>query len=634
VTNQVNTQPVLTFDGRDDYIDFGKNYLGGVFAKGSSAFTVSGWVNPHQLIDKATTYGTHNVFFARSSDRYSDNFEFGIDAEGNLNVYIDTNTDNVIQTFGNGELTIGQWHFFAIIFDAGQLHIYLDEHEYTGALTGQSLNKATSPLTLGATLHNQVYFTGQLANISVWNYPCTQTEIQAHRSSPLVGTEPGLVAYWKLNEGQGTIVQDSSAQPYNGTVHGNPQWVSTPVPFPIWQSLDEGETVSATQLEIATTTQISADPIVENVHQPAAVQIVDRQEPSTTMNTASQPKYKILSIDGGGVRGIVPAMILAEIERRTQAQIFSLFDLIAGSSSGGILALGLTKPRLDVPEASAPVAQYSAEELMQIYLEYGAEIFYEPFWEQIFGQVEDIFMQPKYAADGRSEIIHQYFGNTLLEHNLKEVLITSYDLDRRIPIFFTNKPEKQQLESKKFRKLCRGFSLADAALATSATPTYFPPYRFANANADQAYTLIDGGLVANNPANLAILEAQISSRSQQQVLNLEDILVVSLGCGALTSVHPYQEVQKWGQLQWTKPLLNIAIDGGSEVVAGELERLFDAIRQGDRTNYYRFQVSLTSELEPIDNTKPSQLRQLQALANIMIQEKSRELDELCALLTS
>jgi uncharacterized protein len=634
VTNQVNTQPVLTFDGRDDYIDFGKNYLGGVFAKGSSAFTVSGWVHPHQLTDKATTYGTHNVFFARSSDRYSDNFEFGIDPEGKLNVYIDTNTDDVIQTFGNGELSIGQWHFFAIIFDAGQLHIYLDEQEYTGALTGQSLNKATSPLTLGATLHNQVYFTGQLANISVWNYPCTQAEIQAHRSSPLVGTEPGLVAYWKLNEGRGTIVQDSSAQPCNGNLHGNPQWVSTPVPFPIWQSSEEGETVSVTQLEIAATTQISADPIVENIHQPAAVQIAERQEPSNTMNTGSQPKYKILSIDGGGVRGIVPAMILAEIERRTQTQIFSLFDLIAGSSSGGILALGLTKPRLDVPKSSAPVAQYSAEELMQIYLEYGAEIFYEPFWEQIFGRVEDIFMQPKYTAEGRSEIIHQYFGNTLLEHNLKEVLITSYDLDRRIPIFFTNKPEKQQLESKKFRKLCRGFSLADAALATSATPTYFPPYRFANANANQAYTFIDGGLVTNNPANLAIVEAQISSRVQQQILNLEDILVVSLGSGALTSFHPYQEVQKWGQLQWTKPLLNIAIDGGGEVVAGELERLFDAVRQGDRTNYYRFQPFLTSELEAIDNTKPSQLRQLQSLANIMIQEKSREIDELCVLLTS
>ncbi|MGL5795495.1 MAG: hypothetical protein ACRC06_14070 [Waterburya sp.] len=78
MTNQVYSQLVLTFDGQDDYIDFGKNDFGGVFAQGSSAFTISGWVNPHQLTSKATKYGTRNVFFSRSSNRYSDNFELGI----------------------------------------------------------------------------------------------------------------------------------------------------------------------------------------------------------------------------------------------------------------------------------------------------------------------------------------------------------------------------------------------------------------------------------------------------------------------------------------------------------------------------------------------------------------------------
>ncbi|WP_441293680.1 patatin-like phospholipase family protein [Brasilonema octagenarum] len=82
------------------------------------------------------------------------------------------------------------------------------------------------------------------------------------------------------------------------------------------------------------------------------------------MNTKARPKYKILSIDGGGIRGIIPALLLAEIERRTQKPIFSLFDLITGTSSGGILALGLTKPRLtsDVSD-NLPVAEYTAEDL-------------------------------------------------------------------------------------------------------------------------------------------------------------------------------------------------------------------------------------------------------------------------------
>ncbi|MTJ20108.1 patatin [Dolichospermum sp. UHCC 0352] len=636
MTNQVNTQSVLTFDGQDDYINFGKNDIGGVFAQGSSAFTISGWVNPHQLTNKATTYGAHNVFFARSSDRYSDNFEFGISEEGNLDVYIDENIDNVIKTFGNGELTIGQWHFFAIVFNGGQLTIYLDDHEYTGSLTGSSLNKATSPITMGATLHNNVYFTGQLANISVWNYPCTQDQIQTHRSSPLVGNEPGLVAYWRLNEGEGTTVQDQSGNTHNGTLYGDPSWNLAQVLFAIAQSSSEGHRPSSSPAEIAEIAQTTEYPIPDNIQQQEQAQTPSQEESKQTMNNTANPKYKILAIDGGGIRGIIPAIILTEIEKRTQKQIFSLFDLIAGSSSGGILALGLTKPRLDLAGSdSPPVAQYSAEELLQIYLEYGAEIFYEPFWEQLLGQIEDIFVQPKYSSEGREEIIKQYFGDSPLENNLKEVFVTSYDIEQRIPIFFTNKLEKQQTKSKKFRKLCLGFTLTDAALATSATPTYFAPYRVSSShNTNGFYTLVDGGLVANNPANLAILEAQISRQENQQALNMEDILVVSLGTGSLTSVYPYDQVKNWGLLQWTKPLLNMVLDGGSEVVAGELERLFEATNKGHKTSYYRFQPFLKSELEDIDNAKPENLRQLQTLANILIQEKNQEIDELCSILSS
>ncbi|MCL6749981.1 patatin-like phospholipase family protein, partial [Nostoc sp. CCCryo 231-06] len=354
------------------------------------------------------------------------------------------------------------------------------------------------------------------------------------------------------------------------------------------------------------------------------------------MSTKANPKYKILAIDGGGIRGIIPAMILAEIEKRTQKPIFSLFDLISGTSSGGILALGLTKPRLDLEATDTPpTAQYSAEDLLQIYLEYGAEIFYEPFWEQILGQLEDIFVQPKYSSEGREEIIRQYFGDTPLENNLKEVFVTSYDIEQRIPIFFTNKLEKQQTESKKFRKLCAGFTLTDAALATSATPTYFAPYRVSSShNTNGFYTLVDGGVVANNPANLAIIEAQISRQENKQVLNTEDVLLVSLGTGSLTSVYPYDEVKKWGLLQWAKPLLNIVLDGGSEVVAGELERLFESSNKGNKASYYRFQTFLKSELEAIDNAKLENVRQLQVLANTLIQEKNQQIDELCNILSS
>ncbi|MDF5726452.1 MAG: patatin-like phospholipase family protein, partial [Rhizonema sp. PD38] len=467
MTNSVPTQlrSVLTFDGQDDYIDFGKNDIGGVFAQGSSAFTISGWVNPHQLTNKASTYGAHNVFFARSSDRYSDNFEFGISESGNLDVYIDEKIDNVIKTFGSGELTVGEWHFFAIVFNAGQLTISLDEHEYTGSLTGSFLNNATSSVTLGATLHNYIYFTGQLANISVWNYPCTGAEIQKHCHGALVGNELGLVAYWMLNEGLGATIRDCTANAHGGTLHGSPTWDLAQLPFGIAQSsnfdlstdittvlapderqakrrkgttkdiLESADTIqtgisSLTEAEETKTAQTGQSEVIVNIQPPEQAQTFAQEESEKTMNTEANPKYKILAIDGGGIRGIIPAMILAEIEKRTLKPISSLFDLIAGTSTGGILALGLTKPGLIDALDGSLLPEYSAENLLQIYIEYGAEIFYEPFFEKILGQLEDIFIQPKYSSEGREEIIRQYFGYAPLDKNLKEVFVTSYDIEQ------------------------------------------------------------------------------------------------------------------------------------------------------------------------------------------------------------
>ncbi len=692
--NLVNTQTVLTFDGVNDYIDFGRNDIGSVFAQGSSAFTVSGWVNPHELTNKATSYGTRNVFFARSSEAYSDNFEFGISETGSLDVYIDESVSKSIKTVGQGELTIGQWHFFAIVFNNGQLSVYLDDCEYNDSLRGSSLNKATSSITLGATLHKQVYFKGQLANISVWNYPCTQAQIHTHRCGLIIGDEAGLEAYWKLDDGQGTTVKNQTGKSYQGNFRGNPIWSlaeipfatqsSNPVPF-LAESSNQENIQEEIQIETAVIPEENISPLTTNLlaatislvsdneHQPKKIQqtetnsekseiipiplvqphdekiktdqtedpvniqqaqILTAEESPKTMNTKARPKYKILSIDGGGIRGMIPAFILAEIERRTQKPIFSLFDLIAGTSSGGILALGLTKPRLssDVSD-SLPLAEYTAEDLLQLFLEYGVEIFYEPLFERLLGPLEDIFLQPKYPSESKEEILRQYFGNAPLENNLKEVFVTSYEIEQRIPVFFTNQLEKQQIESKNFRKLCGGFSLLDAALATSATPTYFAPHRIVNShNSGIVYTLIDGGVFANNPAHLAILEAQISSKRAQKVLSTEDILVVSLGTGSLTSVYPYKEVKNWGLLQWGRPLLNIVFDGGSEVVAGELEQLFEPSDKEAESFYYRFQTFLDGKLEEIDNTKLQNTRQLQAIAHRLISEKSQQIDELCSIL--
>src|SRR5829696_5289507 len=137
---------------------------------------------------------------------------------------------------------------------------------------------------------------------------------------------------------------------------------------------------------------------------------------------------KVLSIDGGGIRGIIPAMVLAEIERRTGKTTSELFDLVAGTSTGGILALGLTKPG---PEGKP---QFRAERLFELYETEGRKIFSLPVWHRIYsvgGLAEE-----KYPSEGIEDVSRQYFGDRRLAEALTEVLIAAYEIEGRIPWFF------------------------------------------------------------------------------------------------------------------------------------------------------------------------------------------------------
>ena len=391
----------------------------------------------------------------------------------------------------------------------------------------------------------------------------------------------------------------------------------------------------------------------------------------------SKKKYKlaVLAIDGGGIRGIVPAKILAEIEKQTKKPIYKLFDLIAGTSTGGILSLGLVKPKEDGSNEDGTEAQFSAEKLINLYKDSDKvkKIFKKrPF---NFDKIEipnlpimfnkwplnnillfralgflnsvkfpispgELFLS-KYTRKEKEEVLKDLLGETSLDQALKEVIITSYATDKRMPLLFTSNYAKEELKSDKYRKICSGCKMYDAALATSAAPTFFRPYPldFLDTNRGN-YLLIDGGVIANNPTSIAIIEAMKSYElKNNKPISLDKILVVSLGTGTAVEFFD-REIDNWGLVQWVKPLIDIILSGQSEVIDYQLEQLLE------KEQYYRFQLgyrnSRTEEQHPtslskkeylasglMDDTSPENIKKLENAAEKFIGEVDRNLKELC-----
>lgn len=167
-------------------------------------------------------------------------------------------------------------------------------------------------------------------------------------------------------------------------------------------------------------------------------------------------------------------MVLASLEERAQKPIAQLFDLIAGTSTGGILALALTKPN--------PVGkpQYSARRLIQLYEKEGERI----FPQSIFTRLR-MLENEKFPASGIEGVLNDYFGETRLSRALTEVLVTSYEIEQRRPYFF--KRSKAIADPER-----RDFLMKHVARATSAAPTYFEPLKLPTKDITDYYALIDG----------------------------------------------------------------------------------------------------------------------------------------------
>lgn len=287
--------------------------------------------------------------------------------------------------------------------------------------------------------------------------------------------------------------------------------------------------------------------------------------------------YKILSIDGGGMRGLIPATILAAIERRAGKPIGTMVDLVAGTSTGGIIA-------------AAVAAGIPMERVRQLYREQGGEIFSRGIGKRIesLGGLRD----EKYPAEGIERCLKELFQGRKLSEATTDLLVCACDLSGS-PFFFKRKHARNDPN--------RDFQLADVCRATSAAPTYFPPAEIRSLGGDEL-CLIDGGLAANSPAMCAVAESFKRGEPFPWLL--------SLGTGADCRPMTVQDAESCGLLNGGPSILRMAFNGPGNAVDCQCRELL-----GER--YVRLQAELPRAMD-MDATDEASLSALEGLAGQII----------------
>jgi uncharacterized protein len=302
---------------------------------------------------------------------------------------------------------------------------------------------------------------------------------------------------------------------------------------------------------------------------------------------------RVLAIDGGGIRGLIPALVLAELERRAGRRTFELFDLIAGTSTGGIVACALC-----APEA------LPASELVKLYEEEGPEIFDRSLFQRI--RSADGVLDEKYDDAALDRALERFLERKLLSETKPDLVVPAYDTALPGPYFFKSSKARETPETD-------DFPLSVVARATSAAPTYFEPVEAGERS------LVDGGVFAANPAMCGLAE----------VLNTvapRDVVLVSLGTGERTHRRTFDEIKDWGLARWARPILDVVFDGASDAVDYQLERVLGPER------YWRLQTELTLASDDLDDATEDNLAKLRGHAEDLIRERSADLDAVVAKL--
>jgi patatin-like phospholipase/acyl hydrolase len=272
---------------------------------------------------------------------------------------------------------------------------------------------------------------------------------------------------------------------------------------------------------------------------------------------------KILSIDGGGIKGVFPAAFLADVEETIGEPVVDYFDLIVGTSTGGIIALGLG-------------LGITATEILTFYERYGPRIFRGGTGLVRLRQL----VTAKYNPDPLRDALQEMFGQRKLGESKTRLVIPSLNLETgNVHLLKTAHHPPFERDYK--------MEVVDVALATAAAPTYFPTHRLSS-----GIPLVDGGMWANNPMGPAAVEA-IGLLEWKK----GDVKLLSIGCTDSPLSVDADRASRLGLNYWAKRLVSVFMAGQSSSSLGTAQLLLG------RNNVVRISPKVDSKRFKLDNVK-------------------------------
>ncbi len=315
--------------------------------------------------------------------------------------------------------------------------------------------------------------------------------------------------------------------------------------------------------------------------------------------TRKERPVRVLSVDGGGTRGLIPARVLQELEKKTGQPIAELFDLLIGSSSGAITVSVLTLP----DEQGRP--QFSAQDVVDLYMQNSGKIFYAPWLHRIMSL--NGLIAPKYLAESKHEVFEARAGDAKFSDLMKPVMIPALDYVSVKPVLFRNWVSDSD------------YFIADILSGATSPPAIFAPITIQSLDHKHEHVLVDGAMFLDSPA----IEAWIQAN---QIFPNHEFIIVSLGTGYINPKTFTPASRDWGLLQWSSELMSLLLSSHIRFVDHRMDEL---VRVGDFAiaDYYRFNLPVNVYSANAFSGTPETLAKINEYADRLIDEQQEQLDE-------